>query len=112
MPKFCRKPIAVTAEQFFPGRAEWPKNVHERFVTGSTCGRDDGFPDGFELRTPRGTERIKASDWVVTDHLGRQEVVGAYDFVRLYIEVEEHPIVADQKVITTHWSEPDDEAVA
>jgi len=109
MPKFRRKPVEVTAEQFWPDRLPWPAGVRQAVVTGSMYGRDDGQPDGWRIDDPVYDHRVRPGDWIVTSE-GVRRPVPDKSFRANYTLIDEPE--PPQKPVDTWWAGPDDEAVA
>jgi hypothetical protein len=81
MPKFCKKPIVVEAEQFDPQRKPWPEGVYNdpgRYV----------WPEYF-IDTLEGRMRVMPDDWIITGIKGEKYACRDDIFHETYELVEE-----------------------
>lgn len=63
MPKFRRRPVVVTAEQFWPAQLPWPLGVSAL----SDGGGDEVDEDLWGIEALPGLMYLRPGDWVITD---------------------------------------------
>lgn len=114
MPQFRKRPVVISAEQFFPDQPPWPEGVqyHEKCeAPGAACSLDGTYYiDTLEGRALH----VQPGDWIITGIAGERYPCKADVFAATYDAVPEGPAVGVVYLIpdaTPEWGEILDGAV-
>jgi hypothetical protein len=92
MAKFRKKPVVVSAEQFFPDKKPWPAGVEEEMGAPCPCTDpqcDAGGPTGRHIvRTLEGNHIASPGDWIITGVKGERHPCKPDIFEATYDAVE------------------------